>query len=280
MGYPTLTLSSVGAQCLRYKTQMTLEKHIGDIRNQLKEGAYINEIDISNRILMRLLKKLGWPISDAWTVIFEYAVSNKKIDLVLCKERATPIIFIEIKMFERLLDNSEKKKAKKQLFQYIFQFQNNSNEEIPIAILTDGQKWLFFHPTQEKKWIENPTRELDLIENEIEESAYYLNRYLNYQSICNGKAIEAIKGDTPTQEDRTTFSRRLRVTMPNGDVIDCPNPKDTFNKVIERLEVKDEELTFKKEQQHLIWEIRKNLIRIGRMKCVPLKVERLKSTEK
>lgn len=233
---------------------MTLEKHIGDIRNQLKEGAYINEIDISNRILMRLLKKLGWPIFDAWTVIFEYAVSNQKIDLVLCKERATPIIFIEIKMFERLLDKSEKKNAKKQLFQYISQFQNNSNEEIPIAILTDGQKWLFFHPTKEKKWIENPTRELDLIENEIEESSYYINRYLNYQSICNGKAIEAIKGDTPTQEDSPTFSRRLRVTMPNGDVIDCPNPKDTFNKVLERLQVKDEELTFKKEQQPLIWQ--------------------------
>ena len=86
---------------------MAFKEHIDDIRNRLKEGGYTSEMDICNRIVVRLLKELGWPIFDPWTVIFEYKVNknSKKIDLVLCEPQAKPVIFIEIKAFERFLAN-------------------------------------------------------------------------------------------------------------------------------------------------------------------------------
>lgn len=220
---------------------MILKEHIDDIRNRLKEGEYISEIDISNRIVVRLLQELGWPIFDAWTVIFEYAVAgNKKVDLALCYPRAMPIIFIEMKTFERFLENYEVKNAKEQLSNYISHFQNNSHKEVSTAILTDGQKWLFFHPAGEGDWKENPIRELDFIESDTEEVAECLNRFLNYNSICTGESIQAIKNDYRdadklTIKDQVSFSPRLRVTMPDGEVIDCQDSEMTFVEVIKKL---------------------------------------------
>ena len=76
---------------------MTLKEHIKDIRSRLKKGGYISEIAISNQIVVRLLRELGWPIYDEWTVIFEYTVEGqKKVDLALCAQRAKPVVFIII----------------------------------------------------------------------------------------------------------------------------------------------------------------------------------------
>lgn len=286
---------------------MTLKKHIHDIRSRLRKGGYISEVAISNQIVVRLLKELGWPIFDEWIVIFEYAIEgSKKVDLALCVPPAKPVIFIEMKAFERFLEKYEVKNAKKQLSEYLSHFQNNSNKEISIAILTDGQKWLFFHPTGKGNWKEHPVRELDFIESSIDEIIECLDRYLNYKSTCTDKTIEKIKSDyqsidRQTVKDKVPFSPRLRVTMPDGEEIDCPNPKDTFIKVIVKLGLEDvarikpkivkksrdaiEVPPFKEYYQHngfyintyqpLKWEIRNTLVRISRQLCVHLKVERI-----
>ena len=280
---------------------MTLKEHINDIRNRLKEGGYISEKAISNQIVVRLLRKLGWQIFDEWTVIFEYPVGNKKVDLALCDPRAEPVIFIEVKAFERFLEKYVVKNAKEQLSEYISHFQNNSRKEIPIAILVDGQKWLFFHPMGDEDWKEHTVCELDFIESDIEEIAECLNRYLNYESICAGKATQAIKDDYMSvnihdKEYKISFSQRLRVTMPNGEVVDCPDPEDTFVAVIIKLGpenvahsspkiVKKSPFDHGKFREYngyyintylpLKWEKRNVLVSIGRKLCVLLKVERI-----
>ena len=285
---------------------MTLKEHINDIRNRLKTGGYIDETDISNRVVVRLLRELEWPIFDEWTVIHEYPVWSGtglgKVDLALCNAPAKPIIFIEMKAFERFLDKSEEKKSEKQLFQYICYFQNNSHRELPIAILTDGQKWRFFHPMGKGNWRNHPVRELDFIKNDVEESALYLNRYLNYKLICMGEAIQAIKGDYQSINSalpENKVSPRLRVTMPNGEVIADPDPRNTFVEVIVKLglenvarnrptvvkkvsDVKTPPFTHYRERNGfyintglpLKGQRRTVLISIGMQLCVPLRVER------
>ncbi|MDE0317129.1 MAG: type I restriction enzyme HsdR N-terminal domain-containing protein [Candidatus Poribacteria bacterium] len=271
---------------------MTLEEHVDDIRKRLKEGGYISETDICNRVVVRLLKKLGWPIYDAWTVIFEYKVNkkSKRIDLALCEPQAKPVIFIEIKNFEHILRDYDKRKSIKQLAEYISHFQQDSHgyKDVSIAILTDGQKWIFFHPIREEDWKERPVCELDLIGNASKECVKILDRYLNYESIRVGKSIKAIKNDYRNEgsllsENIVSFTRRLRVKIPDEKVekvIDCLKAKDTFDKVIKELGISEKELTFNTNNQPNIWQIRENLIRIGRWIGRPLRIERYKNTDK
>ena len=176
---------------------MTLKEHIDDIRNQLKEGLFINEAAVSQGIVLRLLNVLTWPTYNTQVIIPEYSVEGRRVDYALCHPPSKPMVFIEVKQVGNI-DGAEK-----QLFEYAF------HEGIPIAILTDGQTWRFFHPIGEGNYRERKVHELDIIQNESIESANCLNRYLNYEKIQTGETVEAIKKDYEKVVQQRQVATRL-----------------------------------------------------------------------
>ena len=162
---------------------MTLKEHIDKIGNRLRNREFPNEQAVRQGIVDPLLRTLGWPTDDTLVVYPEYGVGSGEVDYALCHPSSTPRVFIEAKRVGNI------EGAEKQLFGYDLRIR------VPIAVLTDGQKWRFFHPTGEGTWMERKIRELDFISGDSEESAECLNRYLNYEAIRSGKAIKAIRED-------------------------------------------------------------------------------------
>ena len=162
---------------------MTLKEHIKDIRNRLEKGEFPNEAAVCDDIVRRIVHELGWPRYQSQIVYPQYPVEGGKVDFALCHPPSEPCVFIEVKQVGNI------EGAEEQLFRYAFR------RGVPIAILTDGQKWRFFYPIGQGDYRERKVHELDLIEDNIKESVRHINRYLNYESIQNGKAIEAIKED-------------------------------------------------------------------------------------
>ena len=105
------------------------------------------------------------------------------MDFALCHPPSKPIVFVEVKQVGNI-DGAER-----QLFEYAF------HEGVPIAILTDGREWRFFHPTAQGDYRERKVHEMDITENDSEKIAERLNRYLNYKSIRTGEATKAIEED-------------------------------------------------------------------------------------
>ncbi len=167
----------------RDSIKITLKEHIDDIRNQLKQGEFSNEAAVSFGIVQRLFEALGWPKFKPQIIIPEYVMEGRRVDFALCHPPGQPLIFVEVKQAGNL------EGAEEQLFGYAF------GAGVPIAILTDGQIWRFFHATGEGKYKEGKVYELDLIESDREESAERLDRYLNYEGVQKGQAITAIKND-------------------------------------------------------------------------------------
>ena len=161
---------------------MVLQEHLDDIRSDLEIGAFPNEASVSQSIVLRLLHALGWPYNPQ-VIIPEYSVEGRRVDFALCHPPSEPLVFIEVKAVGQITG------AEKQLFEYAF------HRKIPIAILTDGREWRFFYPGRQGDYTERRVYTLDLIEVENKEGAARLDRYLNYESICNGKAVRAIKYD-------------------------------------------------------------------------------------
>ena len=161
-----------------------IKEQIENIRNRLKNGEYPNEQAVRQGIVDPLLKNLGWPLEDTQIVYPEYAVGSERVDYALRDPQSkNPRVFIEAKQVGNI------KGAEEQLFGY------DSLVRVPIAVLTDGQIWRFFHPTGEGTWEERKVRELDFIAGDSEKSAECLSRYLNYESIRSDKAIDAIRED-------------------------------------------------------------------------------------
>ena len=177
---------------------MTFKEHIDDIRKGLKDEIFVNEAAVCDYIVRRLLvETLGWPRHAPNVVIREYGVKGTRVDFALCHPALAPRVFIEVKKVGNI------EGGEKQLFQYAF------HEGVPIAILTDGQKWRFFHPTGEGDYKERQVCELDLVEGNSEENAKHLNRYLNYESIRTGDAVRAIKEDYQNLAKQKEIEKRL-----------------------------------------------------------------------
>ncbi len=176
---------------------MTLIEHIDEIRNRLEENAYKDEAAVSNHIVNRLLQALKWPMFSPKIIIPEYSVEERRVDFALCHPSDKPLIFIEVKQVGNIQG------AEKQLFEYAFV------EGVPIAILTDGREWHFFSPSGQGNYRERRVCKLDLIEDDSEEIAKRLNRYLNYESVQADEAVKAIAADYQNVVDERQIQKGL-----------------------------------------------------------------------
>ena len=162
---------------------MTLEEHIADIQNKLRNNQYPNEQSISQGIVLRLLAAMQWPVYDTQSVIPEYSIQGRRVDFALCVQKNKPVIFIEVKQPGNTLG------ADKQLFEYAF------HKGVPFAIVTDGKEWHFYLPAEVGSYDERRVYKLDLIERDTQESAYRLQRYLSFDEVANGNALENARED-------------------------------------------------------------------------------------
>lgn len=177
-----------------------LEEHIKDIRQGIKAGRYPNEASISQGIVLRLLQLLSWPTYDTQIVFPEYPLNGKRVDFALCHPPRKPVVFIEVK------SHGQSDIGERQLFEYAF------HKGVPMAILTDGQEWHFFLPAEQGDYAERRVYKLDIVEREIEETTMRLKRYLNYEDICSGSAVEAARADYKDVSKK----RIIKTTLPKA----------------------------------------------------------------
>ncbi len=162
---------------------MSFEEHIRDIQRRLKGGDYDNEQSISQGVVLRLLREMGWPTDDTQLVVPEFPVKGGRVDFALCVKSKKPIIFIEVKQLGNTLGADE------QLFNYAYKL------GVPFAIITDGREWHFYLPAEAGSYDERRVYVLDLIERDVDESAYRLQRYLSFQQVERMRALEHARED-------------------------------------------------------------------------------------
>ena len=179
---------------------MILQKHIDRIRENLEKGIFKSESAVRQGIVNPLLRSLEWPTENTELVYPEYPVGSGKVDYALCSPSSEPRVFIEAKQVGNI-DGAEE-----QLFTY------DSRIRVPIAVLTDGRIWRFFHPTGEGTWQERKILDIDLITGNSQDITDYFNRYLNYEAIRSGSALDAIKDDY----DNLVKQRKIEKGLPNA----------------------------------------------------------------
>lgn len=179
---------------------MNLENHIEDVRIGIKAGRFKNEAAVSQGVVLRLLRALGWPTYDTQVVCPEYALEGRRVDFALCHPANKPTAFIEVKQI------GQSDGAERQLFEYAFHL------GVPLAILTDGQEWNFFLPAAQGDYSERRVYKLDILERELSECVTRLERYLGHIQVSSGAAIAA------AHEDYRNVSRdrQMLATLPEA----------------------------------------------------------------
>lgn len=179
---------------------MSLSRHIEDVRQGIVAGKYSNEAAVSQGIVLRLLGALGWPTYDTEVVSPEFALGGRRVDYALCHPASKPVAFIEVKQI------GQSDGAERQLFEYAF------HVGVPLAILTDGQEWNFFLPAEQGDYSERRVYKLDIVERDLAESIARLERYLSYEQVTSGAAIQAARDDYKN----VSRSRQMLATLPEA----------------------------------------------------------------
>ena len=173
---------------------------LSDIRDRIQAGRFNNEATVRQGIVERLLSLLSWPVWDTEIVSPEYSLEGRRVDYALCPPPGRPAAFIEVKQ------PGQGDGADRQLFEYAF------HRGVPMAILTDGREWHFFLPAEQGDYGERRVYKLDILERDLDESARRLERYLGYQRVRSGEAIEAARKDYRD----VTKDREIRRTLPHA----------------------------------------------------------------
>ena len=81
-----------------------------------------------------------------------------------------------------------------------------------MAILTDGKEWRFYLPGGQGRYDERMVYKLDLLERNIEDAANRLERYLSYEKVCSGEALQATRSDYQA----VAKDREIKDTLPRA----------------------------------------------------------------
>ncbi|MBY0473499.1 MAG: hypothetical protein K2Q13_00375 [Nitrosomonas sp.] len=171
-----------------------------EIRLGIKAGRFINETSVSQGIVLRLLHALSWPAYDTQVICPEYSLEGRRVDYALCHPPGKPIAFVEVKQI------GQSEGTERQLFEYAFHI------GVPLAILTDGQEWNFFLPGEQGDYGERRVYKLDIVERDISECMARLIRYLKYDAIVSGAAIDAEREDYRN----VSRDRLMKSTLPKA----------------------------------------------------------------
>ncbi len=172
-----------------------LENAIGDVASRLREGQFPNEQAVSQAIVLRVLRELGWDTNDPTAVWPEFQTGEGRADFALCHPPSKPAGFIEVKAPGKAEDGV------RQALEYAF------HTGVPFIILTDGRIWSFYLPVERGSYEERRVYKLDLLERTVREAAETLQRYLTRERIASGAAMKAAK------EDHESRSRRAQAQV-------------------------------------------------------------------
>lgn len=180
-----------------------LQETIIDIRKKLNSGAYTNEEQIRLSLVARLCQALGWDIWNPQEFCTEYSVERYhnmaqaqalgRVDIVLFlsdKPNRTPEVFIETKAPNKL--KNDYSTYEKQLADYNYIYQS------AISVLTDGEKWNFYLPSQGGHFNQKLFVEFNLKTSSID----YIENVLNQILLRDSYRNSAVNADIRMLEER------------------------------------------------------------------------------
>lgn len=162
---------------------MALSDHLDRVQERLRRGDFHSEMAVSQGVLLPVLNELGWPVFDPNVVYPEFPLEGRRVDYALCHPAERPAVFIEVKKVG-LSDGADR-----QLFEYVF------HSGVPMAVLTDGREWSFFLPGERGSYDERMVCKLQLLQQDVEDAASLLERYLSYDRVCSGESLDAARSD-------------------------------------------------------------------------------------
>lgn len=189
-----------------------MEDIIRDIQIKIRQNRFPNEASISQGIVLRLVRALGWNVDDIDIVWPEFSTGTLRADFALCHPAGKPLVLLEVKQ-----PGTMSVQAEEQLAAYAFR------EGVPLVILTSGQDWHFYAPYGPGQFSDRRIYRLDLLERAPHEAADRFRRYLSFAEWVDGQASLSVQHDLREMLGNQETRRKLPDAW--NSLLSEPNPQ-------------------------------------------------------
>ena len=185
---------------LRADCRESISQAISGIRDMPSlEGR--SKAAIAQAVVLRMLAAAGWDVFDLSQVTPGYVTGNRSIDFALMppgqpRGAVSPRVFIDVRTPGEDVGGP---RMERQLLAHC------AREEVPLAALTNGLRWLLFLWSPGGGRMESRFCEIDLREDP--EAAADINRYLTRDRVSNGQAARSAERALQ-DSNRETVDRR------------------------------------------------------------------------
>lgn len=178
---------------------------LSDIKEKLEQGEFQSERAVELQLVPRVLGKLGWDrdnpsqVKPQYKLKWERNEKRKKVEQTGIVDFALLIngkarVFIEVK------DVGKIEEGALQIRDYMY-----AEERVPLAVLTDGQKWRIYYPFHPEQIV----RTLDILEHRLDEVAEYLSRYLAFEEVKSKRAENNANKDLQDKTNREAAKQAI-----------------------------------------------------------------------
>lgn len=174
-----------------------LNRAVETARDMLSSGRVPNERALEHTVVLPVLRSLGWNSADIDQLWPEYSAGRGRVDWALC-DNGEPRVFLEEKAPDQNLGSHEQ-----QLLQYAFE------QGVALAVLTNGIEWWLYLPLEEGQWAARRFASVDLVQQDVQESASYLWRYLERGRVVSGEARNEATMSHRRNRERDRIARVL-----------------------------------------------------------------------
>ena len=158
---------------------MQFVDHIEEIRSNLTENAYQNEIAVYQYIVTTLLQELEWPVDP------KIVIPGNSVDGTIQVTLQPPDMQPQVLILAAQVGKADEDET--QLF-------NRPYANAPAALVTDGRTWRFYVLNGGGPQ-ESTAYALDLLDEPIDHAASRFRRYLHYRAVASGNALNALNED-------------------------------------------------------------------------------------
>lgn len=155
-----------------------------DIREKLRDNAYVNEEHVRLSLVARVVQQLGWDLWNPREVNAEFPAvpreDQSRVDVALFFATFSPSVFIEVKAVGKLGGNIIP--IERQLRDY------NRNNTALFSIITDGRQWRFYYSQTGGEFSKKCFKVVDLLEDDIDHIEMLFNAFLSKSEIGSGNA--------------------------------------------------------------------------------------------
>ena len=153
---------------------------IDELKSNKKVSAF-DEASTKQAVVLRLLSFLGWDIFNVEEVYPDFSTNSSTISYALRVKNSSKI-YIEVKRVHEKLDNYQK-----DLFNLA------SQDDVNLAILTNGITWWFYLVSASGTWKQNRFESIDLLKQKPDIFVPNLIDLLSKANVSKGQALGAAK---------------------------------------------------------------------------------------